>query len=148
MSQFLFTAGTIHLLKASTDQSVESDYTSVKKCIAVLHSMGLTWKCASQSGDVLQRMLQEWCPRAASSEKAPATASTSIATVSHTLDIREMLQQNPEVGQQLQLLGWAPPKMDKAPGFPIDSTGLDLETMLTFPHQMVSIPTLWHLRQT
>jgi hypothetical protein len=136
MTQFTFTAGTIHLLGAANGKSLESDTASVKGCIAVLHSMGQTWKCASQSGDVLQRLLHEWNPKRASSDGAPATATKLNA--SGGVNIQEMLQQNPEMAQQLQRLGWAPPRLGIVPS---SSSGFnpDPETLLTAPSYTVSI---------
>lgn len=136
MTQFVFTAGTIHLLAAANSNSLESDTASVKRCITVLHSMGQTWKCASQSGDVLQRLLQEWNPKLASSDAVPATAMESNA--SGGVNIKEMLQRNPEIAQQLQRLGWAPPRLDTVQSSS-SSSNPDLQTLPIAPSYTVSI---------
>lgn len=148
MTQFVFTAGTIHLLAAANSKSVESDTALVKRCIAVLQSMGKTWKCASQSSDALQRLLKEWHLKLASSNENRATSAgsnalekatkePSSATTPQPIDMQTMLQQNPDVVQQLQQLGWAPPKLDPVSN-PSSGFTQDLETLLAGPGYTVS----------
>jgi len=146
MTQFMFTAGTIHLLSVANGRSVESDTALVKGSIVVLHSMGQTWKCASQSGDVLQQLLHEWHPKSASTDAAVATGKNvqsggidgpSSSSAPQAIDIEQVLQKNPEVAQQLRKLGWAPPELgtvQPSPGL----TTTDLETLLTAPNFTVS----------
>lgn len=148
MTQFVFTAGTIHLLAAANGKSVESDTASVKGCISVLHSMGQTWKCASQSGDALQRLLKEWQLKLANSNENGATSvgsnalerateEPSSAIAPQSIDMQRMLQQNPDVVHQLQQLGWAPPRLD-AVSYSSSGFTQDLETSLAAPGYTVS----------
>lgn len=148
MTQFVFTAGTIHLLAAANSKSVESDTALVKRCIVVLQSMGQTWKCASQSSDALQRLLKEWHLKLASSNENRATSVGSnalekateeppSATTPQPIDMQTMLQQNPDVVQQLQQLGWAPPRLDSVSN-PSSGFSQDLETLLAGPGYTVS----------
>lgn len=51
-------------------------------------------------------------------------------------DIQEVLQQNPEVVQQLQRLGWVPPQLNMVPSSQSD-VNLDLETLLMGPFHVV-----------
>jgi len=126
VTQFTFTAGTIHLLGAANGKNLESDTASVKGCIAVLHSMGQTLKCASQSGDVLQRLLHEWHPKLAKSVGTPSVFPRS--NWQEGVNVQEMLEKNPDVVQQLQRLGWAPPRMGVPPSS-LSGFTPDLETV-------------------
>lgn len=139
MAQFLFTAGTIHLLVAAKSKAVEPGPSAIKQCISALHSIGQTWKCASQSGDVLQRLLDEWYPQTPSSDEAAATSSLSTAAAPQAVDMQHLLQENPTIAQQLQQLGWAPP--NAAPVTSVAPVTANLETLLTYPRHLVSPPS-------
>lgn len=106
LTQFTFTAGTIHLLGAANNLDCDNGkITLVQDCISVLHSIGETWKCALQSGDVLQRLLHDCL---GTSKKVISLGGRQKAPTS-AIDIQEILQRDPNVAQQLERLGWAPP---------------------------------------
>ena len=121
MSQFIFTAATIHLLSVAKGKNVAADTASVERCIATLGSMGRTWKCALQCKSVLRQLLQEWHPGLAqshdvqSSAPSPEVLDAAIeqpnAASSGASSIQETLQQNPEMAEELQRLGWVPPSL-------------------------------------
>lgn len=144
MTQFVFTAGTIHLLRTANSESLGSHTASVNGCIAVLHSMGQTWRCASQSGDVLQQLLLEWHPRLVSPDKTPATGAQ--LNISSGVSVEKMLQQNPEFVQQLQQLGWSPPRSGTTASSSFSAPAL--ETILMDPSRMVSINLIPRLMNT
>jgi len=60
MTQFTFTAGTIHLLGAANEEGLQSHTALVKRCIAFLFAIGRTWNRATQSGAVLQ-LYNDYC---------------------------------------------------------------------------------------
>ncbi|KAJ6022340.1 hypothetical protein N7499_002897 [Penicillium canescens] len=124
MTQFIFTAGTVHLPSAANNQKADLDVDLVKRYIDLLQSMGQTWQCAAQSADVMKRLLQECCNKLISLNEIPGPISesknsgrvngSSSPSMSRTIDIQEMIRQKPEVVQQLQRLGWVPPPVDPA----------------------------------
>ena len=117
MTQFTFTAGTIHLLAVANGKNIDGDTECVKGCIAALHSIGQTWKCAFQSGNVLERLLREWHPSSSTITTDTDTTRSNISEQGRNdqIDVERMLQQNPQVARQLRRLGWAPPRADFSP---------------------------------
>lgn len=137
MTQFVFTAGAIYLRDGTNGNTIEPNVSTVKQFIAVLQSMGQTWKCASQTGDALERLLDK-LRHDARSQGASTNAELHTAhRANNTLDVAKLLQRNPDVSRQLQHLGWNPPGTDVVPPT-LSDFNPDLESLLTAPTYAVS----------
>ncbi|CAH0057984.1 unnamed protein product [Clonostachys solani] len=115
-TQFIFTAGAIHLRSVVRSKNAEFKLEAVEKCIAALNGMGQTWKCAALSGDALQRLLEDWQAKAAKSAthaqrtRVPSEGIGNSPTSIQSIDIQHMLRKDPDVAAQLRRLGWMPPE--------------------------------------
>lgn len=90
-----FCAGTIHLgaavgLDASRAPAKASKSSkAASACVTALQEMGGSWKCATQSAEILDRLRSKWCP--------PPKPQAALATM------------DPDFARQLRELGWTPP---------------------------------------
>ncbi|CAG9990772.1 unnamed protein product [Clonostachys byssicola] len=115
-TQFIFTAGTIHLRSVARSKNPESKLEAVSKCITALYGMGQTWKCAALSGDALQRLLEDWQAKSAKSAthgqrtRMPSEGIGNSPTSIQSVDIQHILRKDPDVAAQLRRLGWMPPE--------------------------------------
>ena len=143
----MFTAATIHLLSVAKGNNVTADTMLVERCIAALDSMGQTWKCALQCKLVLQRLLHEWHPKLAKPDGGQGSflslevpdAAKSTPASSEAFRVREMLQQNPAMAEELQRLGWVPPGSNTTVGS-ISSDGLGMLSVQDTEHTWIDQP--------
>jgi hypothetical protein len=65
LTQLTFLAGTVHLLSAiNSGDAPKRHATSLAasdSCQRALREMGQSWKCATQSAEILRRLTEEWC---------------------------------------------------------------------------------------
>ncbi|CAI6100668.1 unnamed protein product [Clonostachys chloroleuca] len=134
-TQFIFTAGTIHIRSVARGKSAESKLEAVAKCISALYGMGQTWKCAALSGDALQRLLEDWQAKSAKSAmyaqraRMPSEGIGNSPTSMQSINIQDIHRKDPDVAAQLRRLGWMPPEEARVSlqGF----HNPDFETLLT-----------------
>lgn len=80
LTQVTFLAGSIHLLSAiNSDPSIapkrrSNALTAANECVQALEEMGQSWKCATQSAEILKRLIQEWV-----SDTGPGAGSTHVS---------------------------------------------------------------------
>lgn len=76
--------------------------------------MGQTWKCASLSGDILQKLLRD-VQRKAAGVPAENPSERRDGTQTGAVNVSELLRQDPDIARQLRSMGWAPPGGIDAP---------------------------------
>lgn len=69
LTQVTFLAGTVHLLSAinspDAPRRFATSLAASEDCQRALREMGQSWKCATQSAEILRRLTEEWCGRSA-----------------------------------------------------------------------------------
>lgn len=66
LTQVAFLAGTVHLLSAinsgaDAPKRFATSLAASEDCQRALREMGQSWKCATQSAEILRRLTEEWC---------------------------------------------------------------------------------------
>lgn len=65
LTQIVFLAGTVHLLSAINSTNSPKRHSNAvaaaEACQSALNEMGQSWKCATQSAEILRRLTVEWC---------------------------------------------------------------------------------------
>lgn len=121
LTQITFTAGTSHLLGAvmqgnsRTEKQTAASLEGAKACLRALQQMGRSWQCATQSGEILSRLLMDWCPESKSNpsdsggnftgaeERGRQQASTNV--------LERANDPSSDLAKALVSLGWTPPTM-------------------------------------
>nr|XP_018267202.1 uncharacterized protein I303_01187 [Kwoniella dejecticola CBS 10117]OBR89360.1 hypothetical protein I303_01187 [Kwoniella dejecticola CBS 10117] len=126
MTQMVFTAGTIHLLDATSNsrsresKKLSTSLTCVKMCIEALHKMGDGFLCSKHSAVILQRLMDEWsllpddAPSNDEQVSGRGETETELIQAESSGPIKEMLR-DPRMIEELRKLGWAPPPSSSSP---------------------------------
>ncbi|ESK84965.1 fungal specific transcription [Moniliophthora roreri MCA 2997] len=120
LTQITFTAGTIHLLGAVSHENSRSEkrfrtaLAGARECVRALEEMGRAWQCATQSGQVLDNLIRDWCPQGTRFEGEARSAGEVVLETGTQTPMNVNLQQtlqNPssDLAKELLRLGWTPP---------------------------------------
>ncbi|KAK0457686.1 fungal-specific transcription factor domain-containing protein [Desarmillaria tabescens] len=138
LTQITFTAGTSHLLGAvtqgngRTEKQTAASLEGAKTCLRALQEMGHSWQCATQSGEILSRLLVDWCPE--SKSDPPDSEDTFNRTEERgrqqisTSDLEWANDPSSDIAKALVSLGWTPPTM-AGPTAPATSVSFPLTPM-------------------
>ncbi|KAL0571833.1 hypothetical protein V5O48_010129 [Marasmius crinis-equi] len=140
LTQMTFIAGTIHLLGAVSQENKRSEkrfrsaLTGANDCVQALVEMGQTWQCGTQSGEVLENLIRDWCPSGSRDVPTPTSSGTATAvetpgqyTGSSEMTLHDSLSDpSSDLTKELIRLGWAPPSTNtqsqpRATGMPPNS---------------------------
>ncbi|EEB92635.1 hypothetical protein MPER_08826, partial [Moniliophthora perniciosa FA553] len=114
--EITFTAGTIHLLGAVSHENSRSEkrfraaLAGARECVKALEEMGRAWQCATQSGQVLDNLIRDWCPQGTRVEGEARSAGEMILETGTQTPMNVNLQQtlqNPssDLAKELLRLG-------------------------------------------
>ncbi|KAK0218096.1 fungal-specific transcription factor domain-containing protein [Armillaria fumosa] len=140
LTQITFTAGTTHLLGAvtqgngRTEKQTAASLEGAKTCLRALQVMGRSWQCAIQSGEILSRLLVDWCPGSKSDHSDSGgftlTEERGQQQIS-TSDLERVNDPSSDLAKALISLGWTPPTMapNRGPTAPATSVSFPLTPM-------------------
>ncbi|GAA5831344.1 hypothetical protein JCM5353_008564 [Sporobolomyces roseus] len=108
MTQICFAAGTTQLLSSvnSNGKKASDAKEAALRCVSALKEMGRAFECASQTGKILERLVDQWAPKDSPMSDTAAN-EPSISTV--IPQNPQLLDPESELAKQLVLMGWQPP---------------------------------------
>jgi len=132
MTQICFAAGTTQLLASvnSNGKKATDAKEAARRCVSALKEMGRAFECATQTGKILERLVDQWAPKdSPMSDSAANEGLTSTSISPH----QQLLDPESELAKQLVSMGWQPP-----PSVPQASTSAlpaaqVCSTILAFP---------------
>ncbi|GAA6059217.1 hypothetical protein JCM10212_006610 [Sporobolomyces blumeae] len=134
MTQICFAAGTSHLLSSvnSSDRKALEAREAATCCVSALREMGKAWKCATQTGRILERLIDEWAPREAASTKEAGVVAgrneerEAMGPDGEQTPVEQSVANPPgpsfdpesDLAKELVRLGWQPPASGQVPIVP------------------------------
>jgi len=108
MTQICFAAGTTQLLSSvnSNGKKASDAKEAARRCVSALKEMGRAFECASQTGKILERLVDQWAPK----DSPMSDAATNEPSTSKVIPQNpQLLDPESELAKQLVLMGWQPP---------------------------------------